>query len=112
MRINIRSKLFILMVGLTGAMLGGVLFFVEGILSEAINAKIVHDFNKTQKVFRQVQALRYDRLLESSALIGENPAFKGNLQVGDPASLEYIIEYEFAQLIIDLDLFYRHGSQW
>lgn len=105
MRINIRSKLFILMVGLTGAMLGGVLFFVEGILSEAINAKIVHDFNKTQKVFRQVQALRYDRLLESSALIGENPAFKGNLQVGDPASLEYIIEYEFAQLIIDLDLF-------
>jgi class 3 adenylate cyclase len=105
MRINIRTKLFVLMVGLTGVMLGFVLVAVEGILSEAINAKIVHDFNKTQKVFRQVQALRYDRLLESSVLIGENPAFKGNLQVGDPASLEYIIEYEFAQLTVDLDLF-------
>ncbi len=104
MRFTIRTKLFLLMAGLTAAILGGVLFSLEGILSKAIETKIVYDFNKTQKMFRLIQNLRYERLLESSVLIGENPAFKGNLQVGDPASLEYIID-EFAQFSVNFDLF-------
>ena len=49
MRFTIQTKLFVLMVSLTAAILGGVLFSVEGILSRAIQAKIVYDFNKTPK---------------------------------------------------------------
>lgn len=104
MRINIQTKLFMLMVGLTAVVLGAVLYTVTEILTEAIQQKIVYDFNQTEKTFRQVQGVRYERLVESSAVIGENPAFKGNVQLGDPASLEYFVEEELAQYS-DLGLF-------
>ena len=104
MRINIQTKLFILMVGLTAVVLGAVLYTVSEILTEAIEQKIVYDFNQTEKTFRQIQSFRYERLVESSAVIGENPAFKGNVQLGDPASMEYFVEEELAQYS-DIGLF-------
>ena len=105
MRIDIQAKLFILMVGLTAVVLGAVLYTVTEIITEAIQAKIVYDFNQTEKTFRQVQDLRYQRLVESSAVIGENPAFKGHVQLGDPASMEYFVEEELVQYTPELDLF-------
>lgn len=104
MRINIQTKLFILMVGLTAVVLGAVLYTVSEILTEAIQQKIVYDFNQTEKTFRQIQRFRYERLVESSGVIGENPAFKGNVQLGDPASMEYFVKEELAQYS-DLGLF-------
>lgn len=104
MRINIQTKLFILMVGLTAVVLGAVFYTVSEILTEAIQQKIVYDFNQTEKTFRQIQRFRYERLVESSGVIGENPAFKGNVQLGDPASMEYFVEKELAQYS-DLGLF-------
>ena len=104
MRINIQTKLFILMVGLTAVVLGAVLYTVSEILTEAIQQKIVYDFNQTEKTFRQIQRFRYERLVESSGVIGENSAFKGNVQLGDPASMEYFVEEELARYS-DLGLF-------
>ena len=104
MRINIQTKLFILMVGLTAVVLGAVLYTVSEILTEAIQQKIVYDFNQTEKTFRQIQRFRDERLVESSGVIGENSAFKGNVQLGDPASMEYFVEEELARYS-DLGLF-------
>ncbi len=105
MRIDIQTKLFVLLAGLTTVVLGTVLYTVTEILTGAIEEKIVYDFNQTEKTFRQVQDFRYQRLVESSVIIGENPAFKGNVQLGDPASLEYFIREELVQYSTELDLF-------
>ena len=104
MRFNIQTKLFVLMAGLTAAILMGVLVSIGRILEDAILKKIVGDFNQTQKVFRKEQGLRYDRLFESAVLIGENTTFKANVQLGNPATVSYIVEEEFA-LFAKFDLF-------
>ena len=103
MKINIQTKLFIALAGLTILILTGVLFLVTETISEQIEEKVILDFNNTQRVFSQQQSLVYDRLVESSILIGENSTFKANVQLQDPPSVSYSVS-EFA-LFAKVDLF-------
>lgn len=95
MKLNIQTKLFITLAGLTILILSGVLYLVTNTISQQIQEKIILDFNNTRRVFTQQQSLIYDRLVESSILIGENSTFKANVSLQDPASVLFSVE-EFA----------------
>jgi hypothetical protein len=41
--------------------------------------------------------LRYDKLIESASLIGENSVFKANVALGDPNSIYFSVT-DFADL--------------
>ena len=64
MRLNIQTKLFILLVGMTSLALAGVLYIITRTLSEKIEEKIISDFNNTQTYFQKQQALIFDRLVK------------------------------------------------
>ena len=87
MRLNIQTKLFILLVGMTSLALAGVLYIITRTLSEKIEEKIISDFNNTQTYFQKQQALIFDRLVESCYLIGENSTFKANVALKHPATI-------------------------
>ena len=93
--LNIQTKLFLLLSGLTISVLFVVLVAVNQISSSTIEQKVLLDFKQLQSFFKNQQALRYDRLAESASLIGENSTFKGNVQTEDPATVAYSVG-EFA----------------
>ncbi len=103
MRLNIQSKLFVILVGMTAMVLTGVLFVITQTLSEKIEEKIIDDFNKTQAYFQKQQSLVFDRLVESCYLIGENSTFKANVELQDPATVYQSVS-EFANFA-NVDLF-------
>ena len=96
MRITIKTKLFLLLVGMTVVVLTGVLYVITNTVSQKIEQKIIDDFNNTQSYFQKHQTLIYDRLVESCYLIGENSTFKANVELQDPATV-YEAVSEFAE---------------
>jgi len=102
MKLNIQTKLFAALAGLTLLVLSGVLLLVTSLLSRKIEQKIIADFNNTQRVFSEQQRLIYDRLVESSYLIAENSTFKANVALQDPPSVYFSVE-EFS-LFAKVDL--------
>jgi class 3 adenylate cyclase len=92
MRLNIQTKLFFLLAGLTAVILIGVLFVINRTVSEKIEDKVIVDFNRTQTFFQKQQVLIYDRLVESCYLIGENSIFKANVALEDPASVYFSVD--------------------
>ncbi|KAA3618288.1 MAG: HAMP domain-containing protein [Calditrichaeota bacterium] len=103
MRLNIQTKLFITLAGMTIIILAGVLYLVTDTLTKKIEEKIIADFNNTQRVFSELQFLVYDRLIETCGLIGENSTFKANVGLNDPATVYFSVD-EFAQFA-KVDLF-------
>ena len=103
MRFSIQQKLFILLAGLSTAVLLGVLYSISQKLEAEILKKVASDSRQTQRNFAKEQTLRYDRLIESATLIGENSTFKGNVEVNDPGTVNYIVE-EFSEFA-KFDLF-------
>ena len=103
MRFSIQQKLFILLAGLSTAVLLGVLYSISQNLEAEILKKVASDSRQTQRNFAKEQTLRYDRLIESATLIGENSTFKGNVQVNDPGTVNHIVE-EFSEFA-KFDLF-------
>ena len=103
MRFSIQQKLFILLAGLSTAVLLGVLYSISQKLEAEILKKVASDSRQTQRNFAKEQTLRYDRLIESATLIGENSTFKGNVQVNDPGTVNHIVE-EFSEFA-KFDLF-------
>lgn len=99
MRLSIRIKLFLLMAGLTTAVLLVVLLFIRQRLESEIHTKIVFDFQNTQANFHKELVLRYNRLVESAVLIGENAAFKANVALADPPSVHSVISTFFGPLL-------------
>lgn len=92
MNFSIRRKLFVLLAGLTTLVLTGVLTRVTTVLSEAILEKVRYDFGQTRSTFQREQDLRYDNLIDAANLIGENTSFKANLELGDPATVYFIVD--------------------
>jgi class 3 adenylate cyclase len=103
MRINIQTKLFVLLVGITVLILTGVLYVITMTVSEMIEERIISNFNDRQAYFQKQQSLVFDRLAESCYLIGENSTFKANLELNDPATV-YNSVMEFANFT-KIDLF-------
>lgn len=103
MRINIQSKLFILLVGMTALILAGVLYAITLTVSETIEQRIISNFNDRQAYFQKQQSLIFDRLAESCYLIGENSTFKANVEINDPATV-YEAIMQFANFT-KIDLF-------
>lgn len=103
MRLNIQSKLFILLVGMTALILAGVLYAITLTVSEMIEERIISNFNERQAYFQKQQSLIFDRLAESCYLIGENSTFKANVEIDDPATV-YAAIMEFANFT-KIDLF-------
>jgi class 3 adenylate cyclase len=95
MRINIQTKLFVLLVGITVLILTGVLYVITVTVSEMIEERIISNFNDRQAYFQKQQSLVFDRLAESCYLIGENSTFKANVELNDPATV-YAAIMEFA----------------
>ncbi len=91
------------MIGLTLIVLITVLGAVNSTFSKTLNEDIFLDFSQLQGFFKQQQNLQYDRLVESSYLISENSTYKANVELNDPASVNFTVE-EFA-LFIKTDLF-------
>ncbi len=81
MRLNIQAKLFLLLAGLTTLVLVAVLYAVSVTVTETVKEKIVFDFNQTQKVLQKERRLRYDRLVDVATIIGQDPAFKANVDL-------------------------------
>ena len=98
MRFGIRQKLFVLL---------GVLVSITQKMTEAIQQKVKFDFEQRQRVFQREQALKYSLLETQAVLIGENPTFKGNVQVNDPSTVYYIVDefstFAFYDLFIVTD---------
>ena len=103
MRINIQTKLFVLLVGMTALVLAGVLYVITVTVSEMIEGRIISNFNDRQSYFQKQQSLVFDRLAESCYLIGENSTFKANVELNDPATV-YEAVMEFANFT-KIDLF-------
>jgi class 3 adenylate cyclase len=103
MRINLQTKLFVLLVGITVLILTGVLYVITMTVSEMIEERIISNFNDRQAYFQKQQSLVFDRLAESCYLIGENSTFKANLELNDPATV-YNSVMEFANFT-KIDLF-------
>ena len=99
MRLSIRKKLFILLAGFTAVVLVVVLLVLRARLESAIEAKITADFTNTQVNFHKELVLRYNHLLESALLIGENSTFKANVTLEDPPSVHAVVSSLFAPLI-------------
>ena len=67
-----------------------------------VKENVMANFGRQVKAMNQTQMLIYDRLLESALLIGQNPAFKANLSLGDAPSVDQIVD-EFADYLkVDL----------
>ncbi|MFN3637174.1 MAG: adenylate/guanylate cyclase domain-containing protein [Chloroherpetonaceae bacterium] len=81
MRLNIQAKLFLLLAGLTTLVLAAVVYAVSLTVTETVKQKIVSDFNQTQKVLQKERRLRYDRLVDVATIIGQDPAFKANVDL-------------------------------
>lgn len=81
MRLNIQAKLFLLLAGLTTLVLVAALYAVSFTVSETVKQKIVSDFNQTQKVLQKERRLRYERLVDVATIIGQDPAFKANVDL-------------------------------
>jgi class 3 adenylate cyclase len=100
---RIQNKLILLLAGLASVVLFVVLVIINVTQSERILEKIREDFRRTQAVFQKEQELRYDKLIESASLIGENSVFKANVALGDPNSIYFSVT-DFADLV-KADLF-------
>lgn len=100
---KLQTKLFLLLAGLTISVLFVVLLAVNHISSSTIEEKVLIDFKQLQSFFKSQQALRYDRLVESASLIGENSTFKGNVLTRDSATVAFSVA-EFS-LFTKSDLF-------
>jgi class 3 adenylate cyclase len=109
MRINIQTKLFILLVGITALILTGVLYVITITVSEMIEERIISNFNDKQAYFQKQQSLVFDRLAESCYLIGENSTFKANVELNDPPTV-YAAIMEFANFT-KADLFIVTDNQ-
>jgi class 3 adenylate cyclase len=81
MRLNIQAKLFLLLAGLTTLVLVAVLYAVSMTVTETVKQKIVSDFNQTQKALQKERRLRYERLVDVATIIGQDPAFKANVDL-------------------------------
>jgi class 3 adenylate cyclase len=103
MRFTIQTKLFLIFASLTGLVLLGVLVAINLTLSGTIREKVLSDFKQTQRSLQQVQKLRYERLIESATLIGENSTFKSNVDLHDPKTVYFSVS-EFANFT-QVDLF-------
>jgi hypothetical protein len=75
MRLNIQTKLFINIAGLILVILAGVAIVTNNSVITLVEQKVIDDFRQTQNTLQKEQELRYDRLAESSVLIGENSLF-------------------------------------
>jgi class 3 adenylate cyclase len=110
MRLNIQAKLFLLLSGLTTLVLVAVLYAVSLTVTETIKQKIVSDFNQTQKVLQKERRLRYERLVDVATIIGQDPAFKANVDLAKDSVSDVIHQTvlqsvrEFANLA-PIDLF-------
>jgi len=109
MQVNIQTKLFVLLVGITALILSGVLYVITLTVSEMIEERIISNFNDRQAYFQKQQSLVFDRLAESCYLIGENSTFKANVELNDPATV-YNAIMEFANFT-KIDLFIVTDNQ-
>lgn len=89
MKFNISTKLIALLMGLTLIVLIVVITAINNVFSKTINENVVLDFAQLRGFFQVQQNLQYDRLVESAYLISENSTFKANVELNDPASVEY-----------------------
>ena len=104
MSLNLQTKLFLVLSGLTILVLVIVLFAVNRVATNSITQEVVADFDQTQGFFQRSRTLRYDRLIESAFLIQENSTFKANMDLNDPSTMQYVVEQDFAP-IVKADLF-------
>ena len=110
MRLNIQAKLFLLLAGLTTLVLVAVLYAVSLTVTETVKQKIIFDFNQTQKVLQKERRLRYERLVDVATIIGQDPAFKANVDLAKDSVSDVIHQTvlqsvrEFANLA-PIDLF-------
>ena len=98
-RYPIRLKLFLLLAGLTIAVLSSVLIAVNILSTRAIREDVISDFSSLQRVFKLQQDSRYQRLIESATLLAENPAFKANVELMDESSV-YFSVLEFSHFTV------------
>jgi class 3 adenylate cyclase len=101
---SIRIKLFVLLTGLTAAVLGGALYAITETLESDIKRKILFDFEQHQAAFTKEERLRYERLAAVAKLITENGAFKAAISLDDPATVYDIVDRIFSPFLEE-DLF-------
>lgn len=98
-RFPIRLKLFLLLSGLTVAVLTTVLIAVNIVSTKTIRRNVLADFATLQQVFKLQQDSRYIRLIESASLLAENSSFKANVELEDEASV-YFSVLEFSAFTV------------
>jgi class 3 adenylate cyclase len=81
MRLNIQTKLSILLAGLAAALLIAVVYAISLTLSTTIKEKVVSDFRRTQNALQKIRQERYERLIDVASVIGQNSTFKANVEI-------------------------------
>ena len=87
---KIQNKIIILFVLILFLVLSGVLFVITRNVESEIVQKLKRDFKNSQITFDRIQKLNYERLVESSILISEEPQFKANVIFEKSADLELV----------------------
>lgn len=101
-RFPIRIKLFLILAGMTILVAGGLLMVINRTVEEMLRDKLLSDFNRTRDTFQTIIRLRYERLVESCYLIGENSTFKANVSLADPASVAFSVNEFALYTLVDL----------
>lgn len=110
---KIQNKLVILFTLVLFLVLLGVLLVITKNVESELLDKLNSDFKKSQLTFDRIQKLGYERLVESSILISEEPQFKSNVALRyeqKKADLELVhntvlVNLEFIANLVKADLF-------
>ena len=99
---TLSKKISVLVIAFLLLFTGTFLVIVYHKINKDLKENIIESFSEQQRTISHAQNLIYDRLVESSLLISQNPAFKANVLLNDESSVQQIV-IEFLDLLkVDL----------
>jgi len=100
---KIQVKLILLILLVIGVLLAGVLLIITRTVESEIIGKVRADFKKSQATFEVIQKQNYDRLVESSLILSDQPVLKETISlVNDPKNRLADVSNTVAVTVSDL----------
>ncbi len=100
---KIQVKLILLILLVIGVLLAGVLLIITRTVESEIIGKVRSDFKKSQATFEVIQKQNYDRLVESSLILSDQPVLKETISlVNDPKNRLADVSNTVAVTVSDL----------
>lgn len=98
MKINIQTKLFLLLAGITTGVLLVVLLVINSVATNQFTQAVVSGFEQTDHFIRSLNRMRHKKLLDNASLLQVNKSLKRELQQQDTDSLRGVVRKHFSML--------------